>query len=241
MAAWRMIGTGVVLVAALAVATVRAQEFRVRPYLHANLYLPSGRFVEQASLGYREIAADMIWFQAVQYYGGYAKSQHDLSYFNGLIDIVTELDPHFVFPYIFGAVVMSEDLGQFDRGIAVLKRGMQHNPRVWELPFEIGFLYYTVSRDAGQAARYFELAGRMPGGSERARRFAAFVHSKAGHTETSIRMWEEIAREADQPYMREVASRYVERLRREAAAQKARDEQRPDSTATGREGADDGA
>jgi tetratricopeptide (TPR) repeat protein len=220
---------GVALAAGLALATARAQEYRVRPYLHANLYLPSGKFVEQASMGYREIAADLIWFQAVQYYGGYAKSQHDLAYFNALIDIVNQLDPHFVFPYIFGAVVMTQDLGQFERGIDVLKRGMQHNPRTWELPFEIGFLYYTVTRDAARAARYFELASRMPGG-ERAQRFAAFVHSRAGHLETSIRMWEEIAREAEQPYMRELAARYVERLKRQAAALKSPGAQAPDST-----------
>jgi tetratricopeptide (TPR) repeat protein len=234
----RTIGIGLALAAGLALATARVQEYRVRPYLHANLYLPSGKFVEQASLGYREIAADLIWFQAVQYYGGYAKGQHDLAYFVALIDIVNQLDPYFIFPYVFGAVVMSEDLGQFERGIDVLRRGMQHNPRVWELPFEAGFLYYTVARDAARAARYFELAGRMPGG-DRARRFAAFVHSRAGHLETSIRMWEEIANEAEQPYMRELARRYVERLRRQAAQQKAGGATSLDSTRTGGKGTGD--
>lgn len=204
---------GVGVVAAFALATARVQEYRVRPYLEANLYLPSGKLIEQTSLGYREIAADLTWFQAVQYYGGYAKSEHDLAYFDGLIEIVTELDPHFIFPYLFGAVVMAQDMGDLERGVAVLKRGMEHNPEAWELPFEIGFLHYTVAHDAEQAARYFELAGRMPGGRDQARRFAAFVYSKAGHTETSIRMWEELARETDQPYMRELAQRYIERLR----------------------------
>jgi tetratricopeptide (TPR) repeat protein len=220
MSARRTIGIGVSLVTALAFATGRVQEFRVRPYLHESLYLPSGRFIEQSSLGYRELAADLVWFQAVQYYGGYAKSQHDLTYFNALIDMVNDLDPNFVFPYVFGAVVMAQDLGDFERGIAVLKRGMQRNPRVWDLPFEIGFLYYTIARDADSAARYFELAARLPGGGERARRFAAYVHSKAGHLETSIRMWEELAQDADQPYMRELARRYADRLRREAAVRR---------------------
>jgi hypothetical protein len=214
---WIPLGAG--FLAALAFTTARVQEYRVRPYLEANLYLPSGKFVEQTSLGYKEIAADLIWFQAVQYYGGYAKSEHDLAYFDGLIEIVTDLDPHFIFPYLFGAVVMAQDMGDLERGVAVLKRGMEHNPDDWELPFEIGFLHYTVARDAEQAARYFELAGRMPGGSDQARRFAAFVYSKAGHNETSIRMWEELARETDQPYMRELAQRYIERLRSHPDAQ----------------------
>ena len=111
-----------------------------------------------------------------------------------MIDIVTDLDPHFGFPYIFGSVVMSQDMGNFERGVGILKKGMQQNPEEWEYPFEIGFLYYMGARDSDRASRYFELASRLPGGGDTARRFAAFVHSKAGHEETSIRMWEEIAR-----------------------------------------------
>ncbi|HET6347874.1 MAG TPA: hypothetical protein VFH88_02210 [Candidatus Krumholzibacteria bacterium] len=212
---------GVLLLGALVVATVRVQTYVTRPYLHTNLYLPSGKFVEQASLGYEQLAADMVWFQAVQYYGGYAKSQHDLAYFGGLIDIVNELDPHFVFPYVFGAVVMAQDLGDLDRGIHLLKRGMRNNPESWDLPFEIGFLYYTVARDDSSAAKYFDLASRLPGGRDSAARFAAFVYAKAGHLETSIRMWEEVERTADQPYMRELAHHYLDKLRRQEAAQRA--------------------
>lgn len=213
---------GIALVLGLVLVTVRVQPFVQRPYLHTNLYLPSGKFVQQASLGYSELAGDMVWFQAVQYFGGYAKSEHDLAYFSGLIDIVNELDPHFVFPYVFGAVVLAQDLRDMDRGVRVLKRGMERNPENWELPFQIGFLYYTIKRDRPMAAHYFDLASRLPGGEERAARFAAFVYSRAGHTETSIRMWEEIERDADQPYMREMATRYLKKLRHEAALEKAR-------------------
>jgi len=213
--------TGMLVVAALVFATIWVQPFVARPYLHTNLYLPSGRFVQQASLGYHELAADMVWFQAVQYYGGYRKSEHDLAYFSGLIDIVNELDPHFVFPYVFGAVVMAQDLGDLDRGIHMLKRGMRNNPSMYELPFEIGFLYYTIARDDSAAARYFDLASRLPGGKERAGRFAAFVYSRAGHTATSMRMWQEIAQDPDeQPYMRDMARHYLEKLKRESASQR---------------------
>lgn len=206
-------GVGPVLAVAVGLATARVQEYRVRPYLHANLYLPSGKLVEQTSLGYRELAADMVWLQAVQYFGGYAKGQHSLAYFNGLIDIVTDLDPHFRFPYIFGAIVMAQDLGDFGRGVEILKKGMRANPTSWEFPFEIGFLYYVARGDATSAAHYFDLASRMPGGGDRARRFAAFVYSKGGHAETSIRMWEELAETSDQPYMKEMARRYIEQIR----------------------------
>lgn len=202
------------LVSGTALATLNVKRFNYRPYLYDNLYLPSGKFMRQVSLGYKQIVADMIWFSAVQYYGGYRKDYHDLRYFEGLIQLVTDLDPHFVFPYRFGAVVLSQDMGSLADGIDILKKGMLHNPTSWELPFEIGFLNYVDAKNPDMAARYFDLASRMPGSPERTRRFAAFVYSKAGHRETSIRMWEEIMSTSEEPYMRELAERYLERLRR---------------------------
>lgn len=230
----RTAGAGVALVAALAATTAMVQPYRERPYLHANLYLPSGKFIEQTSLGYREVAADWVWFQAVQYFGGYAKGQHDLAYFSGLIDIVTDLDPHFLFPYIFGAIVMSQDMGDLERGVEVLQTGMRRNPTAWEFPFEIGFLYYVDAHDTERAAHYFALASRLPGGGDRARRFAAFVYSKAGHEETSIRMWEEIARDSDQPYMRDMARRYIEKLKQ--SPRSGDTQERPRATQAGHDG-----
>ncbi len=204
---------GVLLVVGLGVSTWKAQPHVHRPYLYDHLYLPSGKFITQASLGYRQLAADLTWFSAVQYYGGYRKDYHDLAYFEGLIDIVTDLDPHFEFPYIFGAIVLSQDMTSLDSAINLLKKGMANNPTSWKLPFEVGFLFYIDGRDETMAARYFDLASRMPGAGDRAKRFAAFVYSRAGHEETSIRMWEEIIEQSDEPYMRDLAKRYIEKLR----------------------------
>jgi hypothetical protein len=208
----RRIVVALCLVAVLIATTRHVQAYRDRPYLHANLYLPSGKFVEQSSLGYREIAADWVWFQSVQYFGGWAKGKHDLAYFCGLIDIVTDLDPHFTFAYIFGAVVAAQDMRDLPRGLEILRKGMRHNPREWQFPFEMGFLWYVIAQDTEKAARYFDLASRLPGGGDKARRFAAFVYSKAGHEETSLRMWEELAN-SDQPEMRIMAKFYVDKLR----------------------------
>ncbi len=206
-------------------STVHVRQYTVRPYLYDNLYLPTGRFIELASLGYRELVADFVWFQAVQYYGGYRLDQHDLQYFDGLMRIVTRLDPKFVFAYIFGAVVLASDLESYDEGIALLRQGMGNNPDNGWLPFEIGFLSYVERHDLKMAARYFDLASRLPGGGDRARRFAAFVYQRAGDVDDSIRAWEALRDTTDEPFMRELAEHYIEKLRR----QKARGERRRDT------------
>ena len=212
---------GAAVVLGLFLSTVWVQKYRYRPYLHEKLYLPSGKFVREFSLGYREVVADAVWLSAVQYYGDFRKGNHDLRYFSGLIDIVTTLDPHFTFAYLFGALVVSEDAGSFEEGTDILKRGMSRNPTSWQLPFEIGFLNFVNRRDNALAARYFELASRLPGAPEYAGRFAAFVYSKAGDSGSSIRMWEEYKEHADDPFLKELAERYIEKLNRESAGKKA--------------------
>jgi hypothetical protein len=212
---------GAVVVSGLVLSTLWIQKYRYRPYLCDKLYLPSGMFVKELSLGYREVVADVIWLNAVQYYGEFRKGSHDLRYFRGLIDIVTALDPHFVFAYVFGALILSEDAGVFGDGVDVLKRGMARNPTSWQLPFEIAFLNFVNRRDNALAARYFELASQMPGAPEYAERFAAFVYSKAGDTEASIRLWEEYKAQTDNPFLKELAERYIEKLKHPSVEQKA--------------------
>jgi tetratricopeptide (TPR) repeat protein len=177
------------------------------------LYLPSGQFIAQASIGYRNIAADILWFRMVQYYGGYRTGENDLALFGHLVDVITDLDPQFTFAYVFGALIIAEDLGHFKDGIAFLEKGMLSNPVDWSLPFELGFLNYVYARDYDRAVECFERAAKLPGAGSQAARFAAFAAGKAGHVETSIAMWEELARTSDNRYIRELAERYIERLK----------------------------
>ena len=177
------------------------------------LYLPSGQFIEQAALGYRDLAADVLWFRMVQYYGGYRMGENDIALFAHLVDVITDLDPQFVYAYVFGALIIAQDLGQFKQGIGFLEKGVRNNPEDWWLPFELGFLHYVYARDYARALFYFEKAARLPGAGPQAARFAAFVAAKAGHVETSIAMWEELARTSDNKFIRELAERYIAKLR----------------------------
>jgi tetratricopeptide (TPR) repeat protein len=189
------------------------EDLSSRKHAMEVLYLPSGAFIEQTTLGYHDLAADVLWFKTVQYYGAYRMGQNDLALFKHLVTVITDLDPQFVFAYVFGALIIAQDLGRFDDGVVFLEKGIANNPTDWWLPFELGFLYYVNARDYAKAAAYFERAARLPGAQPIAARFAAFVTAKAGYAETSIAMWEEIARESDNQYVRDMAERYIKELK----------------------------
>jgi len=207
------IGAAVVALGVLFAASRGVEGLAREKHRLEVLYLPSGEFIEQATLGYHNLAADVLWFKMVQYYGGYRMGENDLALFSHLVDVITDLDPQFVFAYVFGALVIAQDLGHFESGAAFLEKGMENNPEEWWLPFELGFLQYVYARDYAAAVSSFERAARLPGAGPQAARFAAFAAGKAGHVETSIAMWEELARTSDNEYIRELAERYIEELR----------------------------
>lgn len=175
-------------------------------------YFPSGKMVRVASLGFDGLASDAAFLRAIQYYGEHRRTDRQYPYTKHLFDITTELDPKFVTPYLFGALVLADDTKQLDDAVALLERGMAEHPDNWELPFEAGFLTFVHARDHARAAEYFRRAIAAPGAPLYVRKFAAYSFSKAGSREASLALWHEILREADEPGLQEAARRYIEEL-----------------------------
>lgn len=183
-------------------------------------YLPTSEFARMASLGYRELAADLYWFKAVQYYGGYRLDQNDIELFSHLADLITDLDPHFTGAYRLSAIVITEDLDNFSEAKRLMEKGLRNNPDDYWLTFEMGFLHYMGGRDYTEAEKYFRLAATLPNDDgSRAARFAADAASKGGNIEASIILWRELAESSNDRYMRELAERYIRKLEEQRAAE----------------------
>jgi hypothetical protein len=174
-----------------------------------KLYYPEGRYLREVTIGYREVMADFLWFQTVQYYGAYRKGDHDLHYFRGLVDAVTTLDPHFIEAYYFGSLVASMDQGQIPAAIDLLKRGILANPDNWLLPFQIGFTHYILRQDYERAATWFHLAAQAPDATDFARRFAAYAKQRAGNLAGSIALWRNLYETTHNPAMQDLALQMI--------------------------------
>jgi len=204
------------IVVTLGALDARAQRIRRQD----RLYFPSGRALVESSIGFREVAADWLWFRFVQYFGAYAKGQNDLRYFDLLIDAITRLDPKFVEAYHFASLVAWSELGDFPKSLDLLKRGILANPGSAKLHFQVGFTYYVFYKDYRRAATWFEAAAKCPDGGEMEERFAAFARHRAGDDTVSLELWQEMARSTASPQMRELAETMIERLERHLEAAK---------------------
>jgi hypothetical protein len=175
------------------------------------LYYPSGLWVRQAALGYETAAADLGWLRCIQYYGEHRMTDNRFDRIGHVTEVVSELDPLFLQPYVFGGFVLGQEMGRPVEGLALLRRGLERNPESWELAFETGFLYFVCFRDHAAAARYFALAGRLPGHPEYVDRFAAFAFQRAGEREMAILLWKRVLATGNK-YMQDVARREIRRL-----------------------------
>lgn len=174
--------TGTVLAVSVGMLQIPLTQWsNARPKLQQLTYLPSGDYLRMASLGYRELAADLLWLQVIQVMGERKLSDEAGHWLYHAVDRITTLDPKFVRAYEAGShalcilVVMPEESNR------LLEKGMRHNPQEWKLPFLLGINYYFELGDDDKAAEAMAKAASLPGAPERLVSLAAklFVSAKS--------------------------------------------------------------
>lgn len=143
------------------------------PKLQHLSYLPDGQILKVATLGYREVVADILWLQVIQAMGDKRVSAEAGQWIYRALDVITTLDPKFVRAYEAGGhalcsiVVMPRESNQ------LLEKGIRHNPQEWRLPFLLGINHYFEFADNQKAAEAMSMAARIPGAPEIIARLAA--------------------------------------------------------------------
>ncbi len=175
-------------------ASVRATELS---------YLPKGDYLKIAVLGYRQMAADLIWLGAVQHFGQRYQTEEGYLWAYHAVDVVTDLDPKFAFAYQVAGVVLGVWADLPHKSVAILAKGMRHNPEVWQLPFYLGYDYYFELRDIAQAAKYFRIASELPGAPAYLPKLAARMTVEAGDPEAALEFLERMYQQIEDERLRE--------------------------------------
>ncbi len=81
-----------------------------------------------------------------------------IDYIYPMLDRVTTLDPHFIFPYVFGGVYLLMETGEFDEASALLEKGYQANSNRWEFPFYLGWIYWIYRGNMEKTTAYLSEA-----------------------------------------------------------------------------------
>jgi hypothetical protein len=167
-ASWRAVTLGSVALLLLLAAVGLRWEFSQRHDAMADTrtqlrLLPNGALVKSMVLGYHHVAADLLWLNIVQVLGEREVRQADYDWLFHALDVATTLDPHYVYAYDIGGVVLAELAGRVDWSNALLEKGLAANSQAWRLPFQLGFNAFFHQQDYVRAADYMAIAARLPG------------------------------------------------------------------------------
>lgn len=154
--------------------------------LEQFMYLPNGEYLRIASLGYRELVADILWIQAIQVMGERKVSETAGHWLYRALDVITTLDPKFVRAYEAGGLALTTLVVLPEESNQLLKKGALHNPTEWKLPFLLGINYYFELYDDAKAAEYISAASHLPGAPQVLPAMAANLYVSAKSPQQAV-------------------------------------------------------
>ena len=167
-----------------------------------QLYL-NGSTVKRMSLGFNGLAADWYWMRSLQYVGrkflnlpeGFQLdnlSQLNLKLLAPLLDTATTLDPEFMEPYEYAAVVLPAV--DVQEAIRITRKGIAANPSAWRLYQHLGYIYWK-QRDFKMAGETYQQGAAIPGAPRWMEAMQARMASEGGSRDTAreiyLRMYEQ--------------------------------------------------
>ena len=166
-------------------------------------YLPKGEYLRLAVLGYRQVVADLIWLRAVQHIGAKRDSQLGYTWTYHAVDVLTDLDPTFVPPYQATGLFLGVLVGRQEEGLAILSKGIRHNPSIWQLPFLAGYISYYELCDPVAGGEYFRIAAQVPGAPAYLPQLAARMTVESGDPTAALEFLDRFTRSVTDERVRE--------------------------------------
>jgi hypothetical protein len=160
-------------------------------------YAPAPRTAALVTLGYRELAADLLFLRLKGYFGGSESTAGGIA---ALVEAIIALDPHHHRIYEWGARAITlasrgVDNAAYLRAIAVLEAGARQFPGDWKLPYLASEIYTQDLQTQDPAQRrawdergtsLTESAIRKPNAPAEAATWAATMRTRLGQHQRAI-------------------------------------------------------
>lgn len=175
------------------------------------IFIPSGKYLKFATLGYSSLLADLVYLWAIQYYSNYSIPER-FDYLDHIFSIIAELDPCYLDPYDIGALIAVYDARDLDIALKILDRGLDKNPDQWIFPYNAGHYVQMLKKDHILAQEYYKKMMEIEGAPAIARRLYADAAFKSMDYQTALENWQEIyqtAKEEKDERIKKIASNHI--------------------------------
>lgn len=167
------------------------------------------------ALGFEGLLADWYWMRSLQYIGGKVVrskgdvNMDDLRTLNPrnlypYLDNATDLDPHFIAAYLYGAVVLPAI--DPEKAIELTQKGIANNPTEWRLYQQLGYIYWKL-KQYDKAAATYENGSQIPGAAPFMKIMAAAMITEGGSRSTARQIFRQMLDGSDDRAVRITAER----------------------------------
>jgi tetratricopeptide (TPR) repeat protein len=183
-----------------------------------QLYL-KGPLAKRLSLGFNGLVADWYWMRSLQYVGGKSvnyQAMHpgqlslndlgalDLRILPPLLRLSTNLDPQFMAPYEYGAMILPTF--NDEEAIALLTFGIEQNPDQWRLYQHLGYIYWQ-RHDYQKAGELYLTGSKLTGAPRWMAEMGARMHLEGGSRAGARQMYQHLYEESNDDWVRKTLLR----------------------------------
>ena len=184
-----------------------------------SLYL-NAKTARRLSLGFNGLAADWYWMRSLQYVGRKIiradqnvaiddLKQLDLKLLAPLLENATTLDPQFLDPYEYAAVVLpSIDVQE---AIRITLKGIEANPNAWRLYQHLGYIYWQQG-DYATAAEVYGRGAALPGAPVWMEAMKARMSAEGGSRTTAREIYTRMFEQSADEKVKDMAQRRLMQL-----------------------------
>ena len=193
---------------------------QVRPglpdgYDDSDLQIRGAQF-KGFALGMEGLIADWYWMRSLQYIGNKIERSKtediniddlrdlDPRLLYPLLENATELDPHFIAPYSYGALVLPAI--DPEKAITIAHKGITNNPTEWRLYQYLGYIYWRLGR-YDEAAAAYDRGSLVPGAAPFMKLMAAAMQTKGGDRATARQVFRQMLMDQTDPQVKITAER----------------------------------
>jgi hypothetical protein len=185
---------------------VWASREQVRSNTPAGYIIPS-KFSRILALGNQGLLSDYMFLKTATFVGGRSGSgeqlnEEDWQFVTSSLDVVTDLDPYFVDPYMLAEGLLAWDAGKPEEANRLLSKGMKYRTFDWRLPFFVGFNHFYFLKDYETASGFIMTASRLPGSPAYLATLGARLAYYGGKSKTALLFLEEMLAETDDVLLR---------------------------------------
>jgi len=184
-----------------------------------QLYL-KGATVKRVSLAFNGLAADWYWMRSLQYVGrkvltnGQGLQLDNLGALNlkllpSLLDTATTLDPQFLEPYEYAAIVLPEI--DVKEAIRITQKGIAANPSSWRLYQHLGYIHWQ-QKDYEAARNTYREGAKLPGAPAWMQAMQARMAAEGGSRDTAREIYQHMYGQSDDEKVKEMARRRLLQL-----------------------------